>query len=45
VRRRRAGEGGLVADAFGGVAGGHQELAGQLDSDAEERNQLGAPRE
>ncbi len=34
-------EGGLVADPFGVVAGGHQELAGQLDPDAEERDQLG----
>src|SRR4029450_9191356 len=35
------GERGLVADAVWVIACGHQELAGQLDTDAEEADELG----
>jgi hypothetical protein len=35
------GEGGLVADAVGVISCGHQELAGQLDTDTEESDELG----
>lgn len=35
------GEGGLAAEPFGVVAGGHVELAGQFDTDAEQLNKLG----
>nr|WP_239155629.1 hypothetical protein [Amycolatopsis sp. FDAARGOS 1241] len=35
------GEGGFVADAFGVVAGGDEELAGDLDADAVQFDQFG----
>jgi hypothetical protein len=34
------GEGGFIVDAFGIVSGGDEELAGQLDTDAEEFDEL-----